>query len=125
MFFPPLLVIAELLVVASNHLLEVDDYVMTVSVIGVFLLTLGLTGLGLGLGTLYPQFDYENISEITSSTGGIIYMTLALSLIGLILMLGARPVYVHLSERFLFKSIGGMDVPICYTLIVVLTAAAT
>jgi ABC-2 type transport system permease protein len=125
MFFPALLVIAELLVVASNHLLEVDDYVMTVSVIGVFLLTLGLTGLGLGLGTLYPQFDYENISEISSSTGGIIYMTLALSLIGLILVLGARPVYVHFNERFLFKSIGGMDVPICYTLIVVLTAAAT
>jgi ABC-2 type transport system permease protein len=125
MFFPPLLIIAELLVVASNHLLEVDDFVMKVSVIGVFLLTLGLTGLGLGLGTLYPKFDYENISEISSSAGGVIYMTLALSFIGLILMLGARPVYVHLNERFLFKSIGGIDVPICYTLIFILTAVAT
>jgi ABC-2 type transport system permease protein len=125
MFFPPLLVIAELLVVTSNHLLEVDEFVMTVSVVGVFLLTLGLTGLGLGLGTLYPKFDYENISEISSSAGGVIYMTLALSFIGLILMLGARPVYVHLNERFLFKSIGGIDVPICYTLILILTATAT
>jgi len=125
MFFPPLLLIAELLVVASNRLLEVDDYVMNVSVIGVFLLTLGLTGLGLGLGSLYPKFDYENISEISSNAGGIIYMTLALSFIGLILMLGARPVYVHFNERFLFKSIGGIDVPICYTLIIILTGLIT
>lgn len=125
MFFPPLLVIAELLVVISNRLLDVDDYVMNVSVIGAFLLTLGLTGLGLGLGSLYPKFDYENISEISSNAGGIIYMTLALSFIGLILMLGARPVYVHLNERFLFKSIGGIDVPICYTLIIILTGLIT
>ena len=125
MFFPPLLVIAELLVVVSNRLLEVDTYVMNVSIIGVFLLTLGLTGLGLGLGCLYPKFDYENISEISSNAGGVVYMTLALSFIGLILMLGARPVYVHLNERFLFKSIGGIDVPICYTLILILTGVTT
>ncbi len=125
MFFPALLVIAELLVVASNRLLEVDDYVMNVSIIGVFLLTLGLTGLGLGLGSLYPKFDYENISEISSNAGGVVYMTFALSFIGLILMLGARPVYVHLNERFLFKSIGGIDVPICYTLIIILTGITT
>jgi ABC-2 type transport system permease protein len=98
---------------------------MNVSIIGVFLLTLGLTGLGLGLGCLYPKFDYENISEISSNAGGVVYMTLALSFIGLILMLGARPVYVHLNERFLFKSIGGIDVPICYTLILILTGVTT
>ncbi|MBC8284567.1 MAG: hypothetical protein H8E32_12195, partial [Nitrospinae bacterium] len=90
MFFPPLLFVAELLVVVSNHLLEVDAYVMSVSVVGVFLLTLGLTALGLGLGSIYPKFDYENISEISSNTGGIVYMTLALSCIVLIPILGAR-----------------------------------
>ena len=51
-------------------------------------------------------------------------MTFALSFIGLILMLRARPVYVYLNERFVFKSIGGIAVPICYTLILIFTAAA-
>lgn len=124
-FFPFLFLIAELLVVASNLLLDVDDYVLYVSVVGVFLLTLGLTGLGLGLGSINPKYDYENISEVSSNAGGVIYMTLALGYIGLILILGARPVYVHLTERFLFKSIGGIDVPICYTLIIILTGIAT
>jgi ABC-2 type transport system permease protein len=86
MFFPPLLLIAELLVVVSNQLLEVDAFVMKVSVAGVFLLTFGLTSLGLGLGTLYPKFDHENISEISSSSGGVLFMILALSYIGLVLM---------------------------------------
>lgn len=125
MFFPPLLFIAELLVVVSNQLLEVDAYVMQLSIIGVFLLTLGLTGLGLGLGTLYPKFDHENISEISSSTGGVLFMILALSYIGVMLMLGARPMYVHLSEKFLFKSVGGLEVPVCYALIIFLTWAIT
>ena len=125
MFFPPLLFIAELLVVVSNQLLEVDAYVMRLSIIGVFLLTLGLTGLGLGLGTLYPIFDHENISEISSSAGGVLFMILALSYIGLMLMLGARPMYVHLSEKFLFKSVGGLEVPVCYALIFFLTWAIT
>ncbi|MBT3365884.1 MAG: hypothetical protein HN472_11340 [Nitrospina sp.] len=125
MFFPPLLFIAELLVVVSNQLLEVDAFVMKVSVAGVFLLTFGLTSLGLGLGTLYPKFDHENISEISSSSGGVLFMILALSYIGLVLMLGARPLYVHFNEKFLFKSIGGLEVPICYMLILVLTWAVS
>lgn len=125
MFFPPLLFIAELLVVVSNQLLAVDAFVMKVSVVGVFLLTFGLTSLGLGLGTLYPKFDHENISEISSSSGGVLFMILALSYIGLVLMLGARPLYVHFNEKFLFKSIGGLEVPICYTLIFILTWAVS
>jgi len=120
LFFPPLLAIAELLVVVSNYLLQVDSYVMNVSVLGVFLVTFGLVGLGLGTGAMYPQFEHENISEISSSYGGILYMISSLMFIGLVLVLGAWPLYVHFNERFLFRSIGGIDVPMCYVLIVVL-----
>ena len=62
---------------------------------------------------------------MSSSAGGVMCMILTLSFIGLILMLRVRLIYVNLNERFLFKSIGGIDVPICYTLILILNAAAT
>jgi hypothetical protein len=52
-------------------------------------------------------------------------MTLTLCFAGLILMMGVRRIYVNLNERFLFKSIGGIYVPICYTLILILNSAAT
>jgi ABC-2 type transport system permease protein len=124
MFFPPLLFIAEFLVIVSNYLLQADAYVMNISVIGVFLITLGLVGLGIGLGAMYPSFKHENISEIPAGTGGILFMTLSLGFIGLVMMLVGRPMYVHFNEKFLLKSLGGIDVPICYALIVIISLTA-
>jgi len=124
MFFPPLVCIAEFLLIVSNYLLQVDAYVMNVSFIGVFLVTVGLVGMGIGLGAVYPSFDHDNISEIPAGTGGILFMTMSLGFIGLILMLVGRPMYVHFNEKFLFKSLGGIDVPICYALIFILSLTA-
>jgi ABC-2 type transport system permease protein len=124
MFFPPLLLIAEFLLIVSNYLLQVDIYVMTVSFIGVFLITLGLVGMGIGLGAVYPSFNHDNISEIPAGTGGILFMTMSLGFVGLVLMLVGRPMYVHFNEKFLYKSLGGIDVPICYALIFILSLSA-
>lgn len=125
LYFPPLLGIAELLVIASNYLLQVDAYVMKASVLAIFLMTAGLVGLGLGMGAMYPMFDHENISEVASSAGGIMFMILSLIFVGMVIVLGARPMYVHFNEQFLFKDIGGLDVIICYALIVVLSMIVT
>lgn len=46
-------------------------------------------------------------------------MILALSSIGLMLMLGARPMFVHLNEKFIFTSIGGLEFLIHYAVIFV------
>jgi ABC-2 type transport system permease protein len=124
MFFPPLLLIAEFLLIVSNSILQVDSYVMLVSFVGVFLVTLGLVGMGIGLGAVYPSFNHDNVSEIPTGTGGILFMTLSLGFVGLVLMLVGRPMYVHFNEKFLFKSLGGIDVPICYTLIFILSLIA-
>jgi ABC-2 type transport system permease protein len=121
MFFPPLLFIAEFLLLVSNYLLQVDSYVMTVSFFGVFLVTLGLVGMGIGLGAVYPSFNHDNVSEIPAGTGGILFMTMSLGYVGLILMLVGRPMYVHFNEIFLNKALGGIDVPICFALIFILS----
>jgi ABC-2 type transport system permease protein len=125
LYFPPFLGIAELLVVASNYLLQVDSYVMTASVLAIFLMTAGLVGMGLGMGAMYPMFDHDNISEVSASAGGVMFMILSLIYVGLVIVLGARPMYVHFNEQFLFKAVGGLDVIICYSLIVVLSLAVT
>ncbi len=125
MFLPPLLFVAEFLVIVSNNILEVDSYVMGVSIIGVFLITVGLVGLGLGLGAKYPVFDYENISDISTGTGGVLFMILSLSFVGLVVVIGARPMYLHFTQRFLFKGIAEVDVMICYGLIFILTFLVT
>ncbi len=125
LYFPPLLFLSELLVVVSNWILQVDPYVMTVSVIGIFLITTGLVGLGTGLGAMYPMFDHENVPEISTSTGGIIFMIQSLIYVGSVLVLTAYPMHVHFTQRFLLKNIGGFGVPVSYGLIILLTVFVT
>ncbi|MGP0564644.1 MULTISPECIES: putative ABC transporter permease subunit [unclassified Nitrospina] len=125
MYWPPLLVVAEILTVASNYLLQVDAYVMKMSIIGVMLITTGLVGMGVGMGAMYPRFDHENMSEISTGTGGILFMISSLAYVMLVLVLSARPMYVHFNEKFLFKFVGGIEVPVFYGMIVVLTVLVT
>lgn len=125
MYFIPLLILAEILVVVSNMFLDVDTYIMTLSIISIFLMTAGLVGMGIGVGTIYPVFKYENVAEVAMSTGGILYMIMSFIFIGVIVILESRPVYVHFYEKFLFGNIGGIEVYICYALILLLSLAAT
>ncbi len=121
LFFPPMLVLGEILVVASNYLLQVDDYVMIVSIIGVSLIAFAVTGLALGLGALYPMFRHDNTAEISSGVGGVLFMIASLGYLGFFVALGARPVYVHFNEIFLSRRVPGLDSEFCYILIVIMT----
>ena len=121
LYLLPLLILAEALVVISNLYLEVDGYIMMVSVIAISCITLGLTGMGVGLGAMYPLFRFEHVAEISMSVGGILYMILSLSFVGIIIMIGAWPVHVHFQQKFLFNQIGGNEVYICYFAIFLIT----
>jgi ABC-2 type transport system permease protein len=125
MYFIPLLILAEILVVVSNMFLNVDIYIMALSVISIFLITAGLVGMGIGMGTIYPLFKYENVAEVAMSTGGILYMITSFIFIGAIVILESRPVYVHFYEKFFFVNIGGIEAYLCYALILLISAAAT
>jgi len=121
----PLLILAEILVVVSNMFLDVDPYLMAVSVSGIFFLTIGLTGLGVGYGAIYPVFDHENIAELATSTGAVYYMIVGLAYIGIVVMFGVRPIWAHFSEKFLSREVGGVEVYFCYGMIIALTLVVT
>ena len=125
MYILPLVVLAETLVVVSNLLLKADAYLMLFAAVVICLMTCALTGLGVGLGAMYPRFEYDNIAQTAASTGGILYMVLSLGFIGVILMLAARPLYVHLYRKFLHQPVGGMEVYLCYAAIVGLCLLTT
>ncbi|MDH5762632.1 MAG: hypothetical protein OEZ51_06610 [Nitrospinota bacterium] len=121
MYFPPLLLIGELLVVVSNILLQVDAYVMQASIVGVLFITVGVVGMAVGMGAMYPKFDYENISEISSGTGGILFIISSLIYVGLVLVLAAQPMYYHFREVFLAEGMNDLEVMGFYALIIILS----
>jgi ABC-2 type transport system permease protein len=95
----PLLVLALAIVGVTNYLLQVGEFIMWVSTFSIVFMTLGIAGLAIGFGTLYPQFETENAAQIPTSFGGLLYMMAAIALIGGVIILEARPVYWYLSSQ--------------------------
>jgi len=89
----PLLLLSEILIILSNSLLKVTPFMMGIGVVTVFLMTFGITSLGVGLGAAFPRFRYENAAQIPTGFGGIVYMLVAMLFIGSVIVLEAWPVY--------------------------------
>jgi hypothetical protein len=93
-------VIALLLGLVTNHLLEADSFTAWLSLISLLVITWALCFMGVGFGALFAQFDVENIHQIESSLGGFIYMAASLFYIGATIMILSWPMHMHFQERF-------------------------
>ncbi|MEO7216582.1 MAG: hypothetical protein ABI026_00115 [Gemmatimonadaceae bacterium] len=93
----PLLVLAVAIVFATDMMLEVSQFMTAVSIGTITLLTFAISGLAIGAGTLFPQFETENAAQIPTSFGGLIFMMTSISLLAVVVILEARPVYNYLS----------------------------
>ena len=92
----PLLLLAVGLTYSTNKLLRASDFMVLVSLLTVVCYTLAIGGLALGIGTLFPQYDSENAAQIPTSFGGLVFMLLAVALLGAVISLEALPVVEHL-----------------------------
>ncbi len=89
----PLLILSEILIVATNLLLDVTPFMMYLSVITLFFITPGVIAMGIGLGAAYPDFTSENPTQTATSFGGLVLMILSAAYIGTVTILEAGPVY--------------------------------
>ena len=95
----PLLVLALAIVFTTDVLLQVSEFMTAVSIGTITLLTFAISGLAIGAGTIFPQFETENAAQIPTSFGGLIFMMTSISLIAAVIVLEARPVYTYLLAR--------------------------
>ena len=105
----PMLVLAEVLIVYTNYLLKVTIFMMALSSITIFFLVFGIVALGVGLGAVYPNFRHENIAQVATGFGGLIYMIASAIFIAVVIMLEAGPVYAILSAHFKGEAITGLQ----------------
>jgi ABC-2 type transport system permease protein len=96
----PMVILAEVLIIYTNHLLGVTAFMMVLSSATMFFLVFGIAALGVGLGAVYPNFKHENIAQVATSFGGMIYMISSSVFIALVIVLEAGPVYTILSAHF-------------------------
>jgi ABC-2 type transport system permease protein len=95
----PLLVLSEILIVATNTLLSVTPFMMGLSTITVFFMVFGITAMGVGLGAAYPNFRLENVAQAATGFGGMLFMFLCVGFIGSVIILEAGPVYTIFMAR--------------------------
>lgn len=90
----PMLILAEVLIIMTNYLLDVTPFMMILSSVTMFLAIFGIVALGIGFGALYPNFKYQNIAQVATGFGGVMYMIFCAIFIALIIVLEAGPVYI-------------------------------
>jgi ABC-2 type transport system permease protein len=89
-----MVVLAEVLIVATNLLLDVSPFMMSLSAGTMFFMVFGIVSIGIGFGAMYPNFKYENIARISAGFGGVLYMIVSALFIALVIVLEAGPVYI-------------------------------
>jgi ABC-2 type transport system permease protein len=92
-YYLPLLLLAEILIVVSNILLHVTPFMMVLSVTTVFFMVPGIVSMGVGFGAAYPDFQSENPAQSVTSFGGLLFMIICAGFIAAVIVLEAGPVY--------------------------------
>ena len=92
-YYLPLLILTEVLITATNILLQVTPFMMILSTLTVFFVVPGIVAIGIGLGAAYPDFKAENPTQTITSFGGLVFMIACAGYIGLVVLIEAGPVY--------------------------------
>ena len=97
----PLLLMAVVLTVATNMLLKVGLAMMVLSVATIAAITFALAAMAIAFGTIFPQFETENMAQIPTSIGGLLFMMSAIALVGVVLVLESWPVLTIFRHRLI------------------------
>jgi ABC-2 type transport system permease protein len=103
--WPGLFIIAEALIIITNHYLKVSPLIERVSMVTIFVMSFGIVGLALGMGALFPRFTIENPAKIAVGFGGVIYMIVAMVMIFLIVAAEAFPTFVYFAAMQQVKNL--------------------
>lgn len=105
----PLCLVSLILSVTTNLVMGVRGGMMLLCTGASLAMALALTGLSLGMGAMYPRFDFENEAQIPASPGGVASMILSLGYIGFMVVFLAAPVYRLFAYRMGLKILTSGD----------------
>ena len=88
------------LLVVALPLIEASPFILTLTTITMIGITFALTSLVLGLSALYPNYETENVAEIPTSFGGLLFMMSAVMYLAGVIVLEAWPGALFLQSRF-------------------------
>lgn len=91
--FMGILLVSEFLMIATNVTLRTGTSLIYVSCGLAAMVSVGLVGLSIGMGTIYPNFKEDNPAKIVSGFGGTLNFVIALFYISFTIILFAVPYF--------------------------------
>ncbi|MDN5279264.1 MAG: type transport system permease protein [Clostridiales bacterium] len=122
----PMFILGLILCAVTNSIFKVSsDILFWMSFINVGLISIVITSLAIGVGTVYADFDADSPLKIAGSYGGFIYMILSGLYIINLLALEAYPMYRFFFHRFIpiSRFSAGFLVTLCSLLLLFCTIA--
>jgi ABC-2 type transport system permease protein len=97
-----------ILLVVSNHLINVEGPMWWISVITGLIITWTVLSMALGFGAIYADFKAENRAAALGGIGAILFLFTAIAFEIAIIFLGGGPVF-RAMRSWLRKGIMGVD----------------
>ncbi len=89
------LILSESLIALSGWMLGTPLALAVLHAISLFGICLGLSGLSVGLGALYPNFAEDNPSKIVAGFGGTLNLVLSLAFVTAVMLIQAVPCWMY------------------------------
>jgi len=102
----PTLVLGEVLVISTCAMLETSPFFTWVSAGTIFMLSIGLTGLAVGMGALYPNFKADSAARMASGPGAILFMVVALLFVGAVVVAESLPLAAVMLRKIRDQEVG-------------------
>jgi ABC-2 type transport system permease protein len=97
----PLIVMLGLgIAVPSMLLLKAGTFQLFVAVGNAFGLGFGLSGIAVGVGATWPDFKADSAQRVAASPTALLFMAYALSLVAVVMLLEAAPIYLVLKADY-------------------------
>jgi len=99
------LILSESLIIFSNYILGISQFMVFLSILTVGLMSFGLTSLAIGIGAMTPNFREDNPARIANGLGGTLNVILSMIYIGATIALEIYPTGLHLFSKLNFQSL--------------------
>ncbi len=82
-WYIPVSSIGSILLLSGAFAIQAPIHIVIISCIMSWIVCIGIVGLGVGLGAVYANFDWEHTSQLAASFGSLIYMLVSTMFIGI------------------------------------------
>jgi len=94
----PMIVVGEILAITSTWILGAGSFLMLVAAITALFMSLGIAGIAVGMGAMFPDFKVDNAARAAAGPQGVLFMVVSLTLVFAVIAIEAYPVYLVLAS---------------------------